>query len=506
MSSRQLGRLVRRGAAWTAVSHVSVQLVQFATSVVLARLLLPEDFGVAAVVTTIAVFAAILTDLGLSAAIVQRDEVDERVLATAFWMNAALSVVLAGTAFLAAPWLAGFFGMPELDGLVMLVSLAFLLNLGVVQMGLLRRELDFRRLGLGAVIASLVTTVVSVAGALAGWGALALVLGFVSGTVATTVMLWVFVPWWPRHRPDRRIAAELWAFCRGILGFGIVNYWSRNADNILVGKFLGASALGFYGRAYNLMMVPVTQLSAVLTAVLFPALSRVKKDQDRFGRAWMLGLKASWVVGTPMAIGAGAAAPALVETLFGARWLPAATVLTLLAASVPAQMLGSNTGPLFQALGRTSLHFRLGLVTSSLTVAAIVAGLPFGIVGVATALLVKSWVAVWIPLLPALRMAGLSVAALLRSLALTTLGAVVMAGAVLLVPVVLGDRTPVVVLVVQVVVGVLVYGAFLLAGERSFIAELRGRGPAQPAAAPAEGPGDQAAQPVTPESVSPDRS
>jgi O-antigen/teichoic acid export membrane protein len=478
LADKPLGSAMRRGVVWTAASRLAAQALQLGTTVALARLLAPEAFGVVAVVTAITGFANVFVELGLSSAIVQREEVDEQLLATAFWLNVALGLLMASILSASASLYAGFFEMPELTWLIPLASVSFILSLGVVQTGLLRRRLDFRRLSLNAIANTIATSTVAITGAALGLGPAALVLGALAGTVASTLQLWLFVPWRPRRGPDRTSAARLWSYSRGLLGFGVVNYWSRNADNLIVGKYLGATALGYYGRAYNLMMLPVAQASAVLTTVLFPALSRVQRDPSRFGRAWLLSTKASWVIGTPLALGVVASAPALVQTLFGDRWLPMVPVLALLSASGPLQLIGSNTGPVFQALGKTGLHFKLGLATSALTIAAILIGLPFGITGIAAALLVKSFVSIWITLIPTLRMTGVSVSHFLRSLALTGVGAGVMAGAMVLAACALFDSAPAPArLALQIAVGAVVYGIFVALGERRFISALRGGAP-----------------------------
>jgi PST family polysaccharide transporter len=247
---------------------------------------------------------------------------------------------------------------------------------------------------------------------------------------------------------------------------------------LIVAKYLGPSALGYYGRAYGLMMLPIVQMSSILTTVLFPALSRARGEPGRFGRTWMLSTKASWVVGAPMSAGVATTAPALVETLYGARWLPMVTALVLLSASGPVQIIGSNTGPAFHALGRTGLHFKLGLVTSGLAIVAIVAGLPFGIAGIAGALLIKSWLSIWITLVPALRFSGIRVREFLGALAFTGIVTLLMAGLVLLVGLAASDWAAPLVLCAQVLAGAAFYITCLLIGERPFIRSLRGRRPA----------------------------
>jgi PST family polysaccharide transporter len=254
-----------------------------------------------------------------------------------------------------------------------------------------------------------------------------------------------------------------------------VNYWSRSADNLLVGKFLGVTALGYYGRAYSLMMLPVAQMSATLSAVLFPTLTTVQEDPRRFGQAWLLSTKAAWLAGAPLGMGISVTAPALVETLYGERWLPMAPVLALLAASVPAQLIGQSTGPVFQARGRTGQLFRIGLISTMLTLGAILIALPHGIAAVAAALLIKTWLGLLLPLLPALRLTGIRLRELLRTLAFGGLSTALM-GAVSWSPrVFAADQAAPVILAVQVVLGAALYVPLIALGERRFLRTIRGQ-------------------------------
>ncbi|MCZ2817363.1 lipopolysaccharide biosynthesis protein [Modestobacter sp. VKM Ac-2984] len=472
--AQSIGGAVRKGVLWTSLSRVVVQLLQVGVTVALARLLAPADFGAVTIVTSITGFAALFVELGLVSALVQRNSVDETVLSTAFWLNAVLGVVLAVPVVALAPVAAALFDTPSLVYLMPVASLTFVLSLSVVQSATLRRALDFKRLARIGIVNAVANAVVAVACAAAGLGALSIVLGTVAATLVSTIQSWCYVPWRPKVRPTRQALRELWSYTRGLVGFGSVNYWSRNADNLLIGGFLGTTALGYYGRAYNLMLMPVSQLNAVLNSVLFSTLSRLQADEQRFRRAWLLSAKASFMAGAPIGIGMSVTAPALVETFFGARWLPMAPVLALLAASVPPQLIGSATGSVFQAKAKNDLQFRLGLITSCITVAAILGALPFGIVAVAAALLVKSWTSVLIPLIPTLRLAGISFLNFLRAISWTGMSTVAMGAAAWAAGHALRASSPPLVLGVQVATGVIVYGALIIARERPFIRELRG--------------------------------
>ena len=353
-----LGSRVRTGIAWTGTFRVIMQVLNTGSQVVLARLLLPTDYGLVALTGVFMAFAAMLTQLGLAAAVVQSRRVTERLLSTAFWLNVISGIVVTGVLVAAAPLVADFYGDERVTNLLRVSSLSFTLSCAAVHSALLQRSLQFKRLGslevLGAVIGLGATIVL----AWQGFGAYSLVLGPLLQTTLMTGVFWWRVRWLPRTFMHRRELGELWRFGAGLTGSNILNFVARNADTVLLGRFAGAADLGLYSRSYSLMMAPLTQVTGVITRVLLPAFAEMQHDLPRLRRAWLMTIRASLALGLPASLGIAVSAPAFVETLYGARWLGMATVLALLSASVPPQLIGRNLGPVYQAMGRTGLQFK----------------------------------------------------------------------------------------------------------------------------------------------------
>lgn len=407
--SGTLGVRVRRGMAWAGGFRIVMQVVQLAGSIALARLLRPSDYGLFAITGTVNGFATLLTELGLAAAIVHGRRLTDRLLATAFWLNVVTGVVLTGGMMLAAGPVAAFYDEPELVPLLRIASLGFTLSVGPVHLGLLQRALRFGRLGAIELAGTLSALGTSLVLAVRGAGAVSLVVGPLVGTVVTTVGYWSSAQWTPQQAPDRTSLRELWQFSGGLTGFNLVNYWSRNADNLLIGKYVSASALGLYGKAYSLMRLPLEEVSSVIGRVMAPALTMVGNDTERFRRVWLQSIRAALLLTMPLSVGVTVSAPTIVLVLFGPRWVGMTDVLALLAASIPPQVVGRTLGPVYQANGQTGLLFRLSLISTSATVAAIAVGLRWGIEGVALALLIKAWTETALPLSQAMRQTGTSV-------------------------------------------------------------------------------------------------
>lgn len=438
----RLSQDVRRSAAWATGGKAGAQVVQFLGTVITARLLTPGDYGKSAIVLPLTAFAAIFSSLGLASAVIHDRRVTERLLSTVFWVNAVTGVLLTGLiAALSVP-IARLFGVPVLAPLLLVSSLNFALNLNVVHTALLERTLRFRQIAILELVCSVVSIGTVAVTALRGAGPFALVLGPLSYTVVRTLLNWWVVRWFPRAWPDRDSVRRLWRFSRGITGFNIMIFWSRNADNVLLGKFASQYDLGNYSRAYNLMKLPVGQMQVVMGRVLFPALTRLRDDPPRLARAWLRALSVAGLATAPLAIGIAVAAPAMVEVLFGRRWLGMVTVLELLSVAALPQTLTATVGGLLRATGATDELFRLGALVSSLSLVAIALGLPWGTTGVATSLTVKFYLEVVLFARPCLAQTGLTWRDLTHAVRGVWLSCVTLAAAGLLVRLLMSEGHP----------------------------------------------------------------
>ena len=469
-----VGQAVRRNAVWGLGSRAGNQLVQFLGLIITARLLLPSDYGKAAVVFPVLAFGSLLTTLGLATSVIHVRRVTERLLSTAFAVNLVAGMVLCGlTASLAAP-LAQVFRIPDLAPLLALASLAFLFNLSIVHTALLERALRFKQIALAETGCNAAGIATTVAAALAGWGAASLVLAPIVNQAALTVVTWALVRWRPRALPDRRSLHELWQYSRGDTGFKVMNFWSRNADNLLLARFVPLAELGNYSRAYNLMKLPVGQMNTMMGRVLFPALTRLRDDRPRLGRGWLTAISTAGVATAPVTYGIAVSAPALVEVLFGERWLGMVPVLQVLALAALPQTLTAGVAGLLRATGNTDLLFRLGALTSVMSVTAMLIGLPWGTLGVAIAVAVKYHVEVYVSLRPCLAQLELRWLDLLRALRGLLLAVLALGAAGLLVRWALAGRPAWQVLVAQVLICAATYLTALWFTHRAVLLELWG--------------------------------
>lgn len=376
-------RSVRAGTA-TVVSQGLRFAFQMVSTVVLARLLSPADFGLIAMVTAITNFALVFSHLGLSTATVQHEAISHSQVSGLFWVNAGFGLLVALIVVAASPLLTWFYQEPQLTSVASLLSLTFVFSgLAVQHRALLTRKMRFVAIGIADVVGVASGVVVAIVAAMFGAGYWALVIMHVTTQLASMVGFWIAERWRPRFTVPWREIVPLLKFGSRISAFNIVNYFSRNGDNVLIGRFLGSVELGFYTKAYNLMMLPVRQIRGPIYSVGLPALSRLQKDPDRYRSYYLRIVHLTAFLSVPMALFLGAFAYEVIGIMLGPDWLEAAAVFRILALSAAMQPVTGTSGMVMQSLGLGKRQFRLGLVRAIAFIASFAAGIPWGIGGVA---------------------------------------------------------------------------------------------------------------------------
>lgn len=379
-------RRTLHGLRWTATSTVGQQAMQFAFTAVLAHLIAPNQFGLVAMITVFTGFAALFADLGLSPAIVQRPEIEERHLSSALWASLVTGAVATLVVMALAPLVSSFYREPELLALTLAIAPVLLItSLSGVQTALLQRDMNFRRLVLIENVAFAAGNAVAIVMALSGLGAWSLVGLAIVTAVLRTGLLWARSGWRPSLEADRRSLRELWRFGGHFTGFNLVNYWSRNADNLLIGRFLGTNDLAYYSRAYNLMLAPVYLVSSTTSGPMFSSLSRTQGDKQRVRTSYLYALKWVGVISFPCVVILFFVSEPLIRTVFGTEWLPTVPILRILWACALLQCVVQLAGVVFTSQGRTDLMFKLAIVWTGTVVVGFVIGLHWGLTGVAVA-------------------------------------------------------------------------------------------------------------------------
>jgi PST family polysaccharide transporter len=392
-----LARAAVRGAGATFFGQWGRFLIQTGATVVLARLLTPEDYGLVGMVLAITGLADRLRTMGLSTATVQVRTIDQPQLSALFWINTGLGVLVAALLAAAAPLIARFYGEPQLTLIVLALSLSFIFGgVGAQHVALLNRRMQFRSLAGLEITSMLFGAGVAIAAALLGAGYWSLVLFHLLQPVWRGIVAWRKSRWTP-SRPARADGLRgILTFGANLSGYEIIVYLSRNLDNVLIGRYLGAAPLGIYSKAYGLLLLPIQQIQGPLHRVAVSTLSRLQDDPERFRAYFRTGLGGVAFTAIPLIGFLALAADEIILLVLGSQWSAAGPVFRILAFAGLASAMTHSNSWIYIALGRTRSQMLWGLATNPLIVASFVVGLRGGVRGVALAYAVT----VWLLLLP----------------------------------------------------------------------------------------------------------
>lgn len=378
-------RRAARGGVITAIAQIVKGLSDATGTLLLARMLSPADFGLVDMIVSITGIIDLLKDFGLSTATIQRARIEHEQVSALFWINVAMGLVLTLATLIAAPFIAFTYQRPELLTLTFALALSTLLgSLSVQHIALLRRELEFGKLGMIDVACSVLATVSGLFAAYHGLGPWALVVRQLSRLTLQALLSFVFCSFRP-GRPKRTDVRDLLRFGTHLSGFQVLNYLERNLDNVLVGRFAGAEALGFYSKAYDLMRLPLNQVNSPVGAVAVPALSRLLDHPERYRKTYRTIVTLLMLITVPLAPLMMLAADWLIPKVMGAQWTGAVPVFQVLAFSLLTKPLGNATGWLFVTQARTKELWHWGLIAAGVAIASFIVGLPWGALGVAAA-------------------------------------------------------------------------------------------------------------------------
>jgi O-antigen/teichoic acid export membrane protein len=384
-AGRSLTSRTLDGLFWTATGSAANVLLQLGVVAILARLLMPSEFGTVAAATSVIGFSHIFMNLGVAPAIVQRRDLTPAHVNTGFTMSVVMGVIIGATVALCAPLIADLYRMPQLTRIMQVLSLIFpIASFGLVAGALLGREMRFKRVALRNITSYIFGYGgVSVTLAFLGFGVWALVLGTLVQTIMQTVQTFTISGQSLRFGWNAQARRDLLSYGVGSTLARVGNYAANQADNIIVGRMLGPASLGIYGRAYQFISMPANLFGTVTDKVLFPAMSRVQHDRAKLERAYRQSLAIIAMVTLPISGLLFVSAPEAVGVLLGDRWsavIPPFQVLVL-------GLLFRTSYKMSDSLARASAAtmnraWRQWIYAGSVIAGALV-GTRYGIVGVA---------------------------------------------------------------------------------------------------------------------------
>jgi PST family polysaccharide transporter len=381
--NRSLTQRSAAGVAWILAFQITKQLLSVVTVSILARRIPPRAYGIMGMAILVTNLLETIRDLGTGTALVREQTLSDELASTAFWLNCTSGLVVTLLVVALSYPAALFFHEPMVARVLQILSVSFFLGaIGVVPTALLNRAMRFRHLALAQASGIVLSSMIAIAIALAGGKISALVTAALVNSLVTTAVVWIFAPFHLKFVFSGVDARRILSFGLHLTGFNGMNYFSRNADNVLVGRFLGSSALGYYQMAYMLMTYPIMNFTVMMVQVSYPAMSTFRDDLKRLRETYLRICQSIALVTFPIMLGLAVTAPSFVRVFLGPRWLPVANLLLIFGPLGALQSLPVSL--IYIVRGRPDLNFRWTTFASAAYVLSFIVGLRWGIIGVAS--------------------------------------------------------------------------------------------------------------------------
>ncbi|EPL7195384.1 lipopolysaccharide biosynthesis protein [Klebsiella michiganensis] len=367
---------------WNTISQIFKILIQSINLIYLAKLIPPTEYGLLAIAVVFVNFANLLRDLGTSASLVQSKILTEGLINTVFWFNLLMGIAICILLCLVSPIISNFYEHNELKYILMLLSITFpLSSVATAHLALLERDSKFKKTSVIEVISSSFSVIVAIVLAKIGYGVYSLVIQSIVLNLLSAIMFWIASGWNPSIRlfiqPNE--LKRIFGFSANLTGFNFINYFSRNLDSFLIGKFMSTSILGNYNLAYRIMLFPLQSLTFIMARSLYPILSHYQDDEVRVRDNYLKCVFVVLAISAPLMSGIALFSQDIVNVFFGDKWVLTGIILQWLAPTAIIQSVLSTTGAVFTAKGRTDILFRLGGIGAILQVTAFFIGIRYDI-------------------------------------------------------------------------------------------------------------------------------
>ncbi len=370
-----------KGTLWSSIERFSVQFIQFAVMIVMARILTPADYGLVGMLSIFISVSQSLVDSGFSQALIRKQDRSEVDNSTVFFFNIGVGLILYLLLFVSAPLIARFYDEPILCPMMRLISLSVVINsLVVVQRALLTVRIDFKTQAKASFTAAIISGGVGIYMAYAGFGVWSIVWFQISNLAVNMVMLWVLSHWRPSMTYSWASFRELFGFGSRLALSGIINTLYNNLYLLLIGKVFKASDLGYYTRAHQFAEFPSSNLTIILQRVTYPVLCTIQDDDDRLREVYRRFLRLSAFVIFPLMMGLAALAKPFVLIFLKEQWLFAATLLQIICFAMVWYPIHAINLNILQVKGRSDLYLRLEVWKKLIGVAIVCATIPFGLI------------------------------------------------------------------------------------------------------------------------------
>ena len=382
---------VKNGLKWTFIDQILSQIIFLVFSIFLARMLTPSLFGIVGMITILSNFAVLFIDLGFSAALIQKKEVTAAHYSSVFWLNIGIGFLMYLIFYVCAPLISKFYNQPELVLLIRIICLTFIItSFSSVQTNILIKELQFKKKVIINWIAMLIGYIVAFVLAYKGYGVWALVMMTLTTAVLNSILYWFVSNWLPIFVFEWKKIKELSHYGLNFLGDTSVNYWSRNFDNFIIAKVLGSNDLGIYTRAYSLMLLPLRNVTTIVTKVMFPAFSQKQDDIQLLKKYYLSIIQYIALLTFPLMIGLSLVSKEFVLLFFGSKWSAMIPILSILSGLGAIQSIVSLNGLIYNSLGKVNIAFKVSILSNVVLIIAFLIGVNYGLIGISYSYLIAS--------------------------------------------------------------------------------------------------------------------
>jgi len=369
-------------AKWNGLSQLIKVFSQLINLIYLAKIIPPAQYGLMAMASVIITLGILLRDLGTASAIIQKKTICHRLINTVFWFNVSLGFFIFLVVMISSPIVAKFYGYNEIKYILLLISVIFpLSSLASAHLALMERESKFKVVSLIEIFSSVISVIVAIILAKLNFGVYSLVWQAIILNFSSMLLFWFFSDWKPSRLrvSDFAELKSIFSFSYNLSLFNIINYLSRNADSIIIGKFMTPSILGSYNLAYRIMLFPLQSLTFVMGRSLYPVLSRHQDDNNIFKQKFYSCLFFTFLITAPLMTGVAIFSKPFIILFFGEKWLLTSSILIWLAPTAILQSIMSTTGALLSAKGKTDILMKLGFFGAFVQVSAFIIGVQYNI-------------------------------------------------------------------------------------------------------------------------------
>jgi len=397
------------GIGWSAIERFSVQGINFIVQVIIARLLVPDDYGAIGMLAIFLQIAQVFIDSGFANALIQRQNCTNKDYCTVFYYNLILSTGIYCLFFLISPLVARFYDMDILTKVMRVISFTLVLNaIPIVHKTILVKRVDFKKQSFASLFSAIISGTLGIYLAFKGYGVWALCFQQISNSILQLIVYWIIVDWRPTILFSKESFNSLFSFGSKLLASSLINTIYRNLYSLVIGKAYSATDLGFYSRADQFAQFPSSNMANIITRVAFPILSRIQDDDIVLKDTYRKMIKYSSFLIFPLMFGLIAVSRPMIIVLLTDKWVPAVTLLQILCLDLMLDHITSLNLNLLYVKGRSDLALKLEIFKKTIAAIILFASIPFGIEIMCWGRVVYSVIATFLNTIYTKRLIGLS--------------------------------------------------------------------------------------------------